>query len=132
MTEADEKLMGIINEKLGFKLRRRVIIKPLEVTKITVEREVPIYLTDENGEYIKDENGIRRYEETEKITEEVESNYRKGIIIKMPYDLKQEELDVLGIKEGDVVMYHYTAGQPFDQVKDSIFMDPYNIIAIYE
>lgn len=132
MTEADQKLMDIIKAKLNFKLRRRMLVKPLDKTMVTIEMEVPVYLKDEDGNFITDENGIKTYDTTEKEKKEVPSNYRKGIVIKMPFDLTEKEIEMLGFGEGDIIMFMEGAAAPFDQVNGSVFLDPWSTVGIYE
>jgi hypothetical protein len=130
INEADQKLIEIIKNALkGFKLRNRVLIKPLPAIMVEVEREMPVFDKDEDGNFILDENGIKKYSKTEIIKEEVQSSYRKGIVLKLPFNINKEEF---GVEEGMTVLYPSQSGLNFDQIKDSVFIDPFNIVGIYE
>lgn len=130
MTEADEKLLNIIKEKINFKLRDRILVKPLAPIMLDMEIEKPIYKLDEDGKEMVDENGFKIYEDTEKVVENVQSQYSKGIIIKLPDNIDTEAF--LGIKEGDTILYPTGSTINFDLIKDSVFLLPFNIVALYD
>lgn len=130
MTEADEKLMAIITDKLSdISFRNRVLIKPLPEIMVTTEIEEPIYEVDENGEFVKGEDGFRVWKDTKKTEKTLPSDYRKGIILALPIGFKSD--DFAGAKAGTTILYPTKAAIKFDQLKDSIFIDPMNIVAIF-
>ncbi len=133
MTATDEKLMSTVSSKLKFRLRDRLLVKPLKPIMVTITQEVPVFDKDEKGEVVKDEHGIPTYSKTEKETKRVPSSYCKGFVLKVPYNLKDangnEQFD---IKVGDTILYPTNNAIPFDQLKDSVFVSPYHVVAIYE
>lgn len=130
MNKADEKLINIIKENLkGIGFRNRILVKPLKETMVTIETEEPVFKKDEKGDFIKDEKGFNVYEKTEKSKKTVPSDYRKGVVLKLPLGFKTEDFG--GLMEGATILYPTKSALPFDHIKDSVFIDPYNIVAIY-
>lgn len=130
MTEADQKLMEIVDKKLNFELRDRLLVKPLKPIMVTIKQDEPVFEENEDGSIKKDENNIPIYNTTKTVTKKVESAYRKGIILMAPFNLKTEDGTLDGMKKGDVILYPNSASISFDQLKDSVFVNPYNVVAI--
>lgn len=103
------------------------LVKPLDPVKIKKEFSKPV----SKGEATKDAEGIEAvdFDEVETEVKEVNSDYRRGIVLKRP--LYYNGSDVIGtsseIKVGDIVLFRDTAGLQFDLLKDSRLLRLYDI-----
>jgi len=131
MTEVDAKMIKIINDKLQMEFRDRLLVKPLKPIKVTIKQEEPVFDKDADGKIIKDENGVPTYSKTETVVKKVDSTYRKGIILKTPYNYNTESNEQIQLKVGDIILYPNSSAIPFDQLKDAVFVNPYNVVARY-
>jgi len=106
------------------------LVKPLDPVKIKKEFSKPV----SNGKATKDAEGIEAvdFDEVETEVKEVNSDYRRGIVLKRP--LYYNGSDVIGtsseIKVGDVVLFRDTAGLQFDLLKDSRLLRLYDIFGL--
>lgn len=121
-----------IANKITFEFRDCFLVKPLEPVKVMKEfTKLP-----ENGTPQKDENGIEAvdYKDEDVKTEvkEVDSDYKKGVVIKIPYDytaqMKDEKYPSMPVKVGDIIVYKF--GTWFDLVKDTQLVRAYDFIGI--
>ena len=103
-------------------------MKPI---KVTIKQEEPVFDKDADGKIIKDENGVPTYSETKTVVKKVDSAYRKGIILKTPYNYNTESNEQIQLKVGDIILYPNSSAIPFDQLKDAVFVNPYNVVARY-
>ena len=106
------------------------LVKPLDPIKVKKEFSTPVDTTIR-----KDENGIEAQDYKEVMTEvkEVDSDYRRGIVLKRPlyYENSDDNSNVyLNIKIGDTVIFRDTAGLRFDLLKDSRLLRQYDILGI--
>ena len=74
---------------------------------------------------------VQDYDEVKTEVKEVDSDYRRGIVLKSPVwypteEMKENEV----INTGDVVLFKDTAGMFFDLVKDSKIIRLYDIVAV--
>lgn len=103
------------------------LVKPLDPIKVTKEFSKPV----SESEAKADENGIeaKDFDKVETEVKEVDSDYRKGVVIKCPtyYD---EPGAKMYANVGDVVIFRDTAGMRFDLVKDSRLLRLYDILGI--
>lgn len=104
------------------------LVKPLEPVKVKKEFSTPVDTTIR-----KDEDGIEAQDFKEVMTEvkEVDSDYRKGVVIKCP-TYYGEEGAKMHAKVGDIVIFRDAAGLRFDLVKDSRLLRLYDILGIEE
>ena len=104
------------------------LVKPLDPVKVKKEFSTPVDTTIR-----KDEDGIEAQDFKEVMTEvkEVDSDYRKGVVIKCP-TYYGEEGAKMHAKVGDVVIFRDAAGLRFDLVKDSRLLRLYDILGIEE
>lgn len=106
--------------KLPIKPVDMVLIKPLEVEKVTKTFRQP----EEKGKIDKKTNApVAEFKE---VTKEVDSLFRKGIVLSLPINSKE-----LPYQVGDTVVYRASLGVDFDMFKDSQLIRMYDIIAIY-
>lgn len=117
-----------IASKIKYDFLDYFLVKPLEPVKVTKTFSKPV----STGTPAKDANGIEAvdFEDVETEVKEVNSDYRRGIVLKRP--LYYNGSDVIGtsqeIKVGDVVIFRDAAGLTFDLLKDSKLLRQYDII----
>lgn len=112
--------------KIPYTFGDMFLVKPLD--KIMVKKEVTI-LPDK--EPVKGEDGVEAVEgEPKTEVQEVESDYSKGIILKVPNSYNAEK-DAIhpGIKPGTIILYKQTRTIPFDLVKTSRLIRAFDIVA---
>lgn len=101
------------------------LVKPLDPIKVTKEFSKPV----SDSAPKKDENGVEAqdFDKVETEVKEVDSDYRKGVVIKCPtyYDEPGAKMHA---QVGDVVIFRETAGLRFDLVKDSRLLRLYDIL----
>ena len=107
------------------------LVKPLDPVKVKKEFSTPVDTTIR-----KDENGIEAQDFKEVMTEvkEVDSDYRRGIVLKRPLYYVAEDNKMLGtqseITVGDIVIFRDTAGLRFDLLKDSRLLRMFDILGV--
>lgn len=103
------------------------LVKPLDPIKVTKEFSKPV----STGTPAKDANDVEAqdFDDVETEVKEVDSDYRKGVVIKCPtyYDEPGAKMHA---NVGDVVVFRDTAGLRFDLVKDSRLLRLYDILGI--
>lgn len=119
-----------VAENIKYNFLDFFLVKPLDPIKVKKEFSTPVDTTVR-----KDEDGIEAQDFKEVATEvkEVDSDYRRGIVLKRPlyYDnLKEEDRGPVEIKVGDTIIFREAAGLRFDLLKDSRLLRQYDIIGI--
>ena len=121
-----------IAKKISFDFRDSFLVKPLDPVKVMKEfTKLP-----EGEAPKKDENGVEAvdYKEEDVKTEikEVDSDYKKGVVIKIPFEyqkqMEDEKYPSMPVKVGDIIVYKY--GVWFDLVKDTQLVRTYDFIGI--
>ena len=103
------------------------LVKPLDPVKVKKEFSKPV----STGTPVEDANGIEAedFDTVETEVKEVDSDFRKGVVIKCP-----TYYDEPGIKMhadvGDVVIFRDAAGLRFDLVKDTRLLRLYDILGV--
>ena len=103
-------------------------MKPLDPIKVKKEFSKPV----STGTPVEDANGVKAedFNDVETEVKEVNSDFRKGVVIKLPnYYEKQDETD-MNIHVGDIVIFRDTAGLRFDLVRDSRLLRLYDLLGI--
>lgn len=124
------QLAESVAEKIQYEFRDKFLVKPLDPIMVKKEFNKPV----PSGESTKDENGIEAvdYDKVETEVKEVESDFKKGVVLKVPYTyssrVKDEKYPEMDIKIGDIIVYTY--GRWFDILKDTQVVDTYNVVAI--
>lgn len=117
-----------VAERIPYSFFDFFLVKPLEPIKVKKEFSKPV----SNGTS-KDENGIEAedFDKVETEVKEVDSDYRRGVVIKCPtyYDEPDAKIQA---NVGDVVIFRDTAGLRFDLVKDSRLLRLYDILGTVE
>jgi len=116
-----DELTTKVADSIKYTMLKDVLIKPLESIMVTKQFEVPVVKDDTKP----NEDGSLDYNKTELQTKEVESNFRSGIILKLPENLGDVKLVV-----GQTVVYPRKFAIDFDLLKDSKLVKAYDIVAI--
>lgn len=128
------QLAQSVSEKIPYDFTEFILVKPLD--KIMVKKEVTEL---PNTKPVKDTDGVEAIEgEPKTEVKEVESDFSKGIIIKLPisYTLQLESEKASDRRYmphfniGDVVVYRTMAAKSFDLLKDSKMIKTYDVVAI--
>jgi hypothetical protein len=103
------------------------MVKPLDPIKVKKEVTKPV----SDSTPTKDENGVEAqdFDKVETEVQEVDSDYRKGVVIKCPtyYDEPNAKMYA---NVGDIVIFRDTAGLRFDLVKDTRLLRLYDILGL--
>jgi hypothetical protein len=116
-----------ISEKIKYSFFDYFLVKPLEPVKVKKEFSKPV----STGTPVEDANGVKaqNFDNVETEVKEVDSDYRKGVVIKCPtyYDEPGAKMHV---KIGDIVIFRDAAGLRFDLIKDSRLLRLYEILGV--
>jgi hypothetical protein len=120
-----------VAEKIKYDFYEFFLVKPLDPIKVKKEVSKPVA----KGSPKTDKDGIEAqdFDEVETEVVEVNSDYRKGVVIKTPLFYKMEDTKdkaLVKANPGDIVLFREAAGLRFDLVKDSRLLRMYDIIGI--
>lgn len=120
-----------VAEKIRYDFYDYFLVKPLDPIKVKKEVSKPVA----TGDPKKDKDGIEAqdFDKVETEVVEVNSDYRKGVVIKRPLLYDNEETKdkaVVKAEVGDIVLFRDAAGLRFDLVKDSRLLRMYDILGI--
>ena len=121
-----------ISSKIEYEFRNMFLVKPLDPVKVKKEFSKPVAKDDTAK---KDENEIEAvdYDQVETEVKEVDSDYRTGVVLKVPFDSKNrmtsKDFPEMEINIGDTVVYKDNRGVWFDLLKDTQLIGAYDIIA---
>lgn len=123
-----------VSEKIPYNFREHFLVKELEPVKVKKEFNIPIPKSEKPK---KDENGVSavEYDDVKTEVKEVDSDYRLGVVIKLPYNYtnnQDETRPPFQINIGDVLVYTARYGREFDLIKGSALINTYDIIGIKE
>lgn len=127
------QLVEDIAKKISYEFSKDFLVKPLEPIMVKKEFDKPV-ATDNTPK--EDENGVEAvdYDKVETEVKEVESDFRKGVVIKIPFEYQQSIADdkysSMPIEPGNIVIYPARAGKWFDLLKDTQLVRFYDIVGI--
>lgn len=127
------KIAESVSEHINFETLRSFLVKPLDPIMVEKEFSTP---KPANDVPTKDENGVEAtdYAEVETEVKKVESDYRRGVVLKVPVEyqraMNDEKFPATPINVGNIVIYRENTARWFDQLKDSQIIDSYSIFAI--
>ena len=123
------QLAESVAEKIQYEFTDAFLVKLLDVTKVKKEFSKPVSDTEKAS---KDKNGVEAvdYEKVETEVKEVESDFRKAVVIKIPSSYKNMKDRPYDINVGDVVLIKDRRGEYFDLLKDSKLIYYFDIVAI--
>ena len=120
-----------ISSKIEYEFRNMFLVKPLDPVKVKKEFSKPVAKDDTAK---KDDNDIEAvdYDQVETEVKEVDSDYRKGVVLKVPFDSKNRmssnDFPEMEVNVGDTVVYRENRGTWFDLLKDTQLVGAYDII----
>ena len=119
-----------VASKIKYQFLDYFLIKPLDPIKVKKEFSKPV-----DTKLSKDEDGIEAqdFDKVETEVKEVDSDYRKGIVLKCPLYYENSDDDAKKyqyIKIGDTIIFREAAGLRFDLLKDSRLIRQYDILGI--
>lgn len=122
-----------VSNKIPYEFTDCFLVKPLDAIKVTKEFSKPV----SDKEPVKDKNGIEAvdYDKVETEIKEVDSDFRKGVVLKVPYSHSAAANDP-GIKYmqvinvGDTIIFKEHPVYYFDLLKDTRLIRYYDIVAI--
>ena len=119
-----------VSDKIKFSFLDYFLVKPLDPIKVTKEFSKPV----STGTPVKDANGVEAqdFDNVETEVKEVNSDYRRGIVLKRPlyYEVEDSKNTFIPINIGDVVIFRDAAGLSFDLLKDSKLLRQYDILGV--
>lgn len=125
-------LANDVSEKIRYDFLDSFLVKPLDAVKVKKEFSKPV----EKSQAKTDDNGIEAvdYDEVQTEVKEVDSDYRKGIVLKVPMSygaqVNDEKYQLQKIEIGDVIVFRERNYVGFDLVKDTRLVRYYEIVAI--
>ena len=121
------ELAKSVGDKIKYNFFDYFLVKPLDPIKVKKEFSKPV----STGTPVEDANGVKAedFDNVETEVKEVNSDYRKGVVIKCPtyYDEPGAKMHA---NVGDIVIFRDTAGFRFDLIKDSRLLRLYDILGV--
>ena len=119
-----------VSSKIKYSFMDFFLVKPLDPIKVKKEFSKPV----STGTPVKDANGVEAqdFDNVETEVKEVNSDYRRGIVLKRPlyYEVEDSKNTFIPINIGDVVIFRDAAGLSFDLLKDSKLLRQYDILGV--
>ena len=119
-----------VSEQIKYQFLDFFLVKPLDPIKVKKEFSKPV----STGTPVKDANGVEAqdFDNVETEVKEVNSDYRRGIVLKRPiyYESEDSKNTFIPINIGDVVIFRDAAGLSFDLLKDSKLLRQYDILGV--
>lgn len=117
-----------VSSKIEYNFLDNFLVKQLDPIKVKKEFSKPV---SDNKPSV-DKNGIKAvdYDKIETEVKETDSDFRKGIIIKIPMSYERMETKPYDFKIGDVILFKDSRAGYFDLLKDSRLLNYYDIVAI--
>ena len=117
-----------VSSKIEYSFLDNFLVKQLDPIKVKKEFSKPVSDNKPNV----DKNGIKAvdYDKIETEVKETDSDFRKGVIIKIPMSYERMETKPYDFKIGDVILFKDSRAGYFDLLKDSRLLNYYDIVAI--
>lgn len=117
-----------VSSKIEYNFLDNFLVKQLDPIKVKKEFSKPVSDNKPNV----DKNGIKAvdYDKIETEVKETDSDFRKGVIIKIPMSYERMETKPYDFKIGDVILFKDSRAGYFDLLKDSRLLNYYDIVAI--
>lgn len=117
-----------VSSKIEYNFLDNFLVKQLDPIKVKKEFSKPV---SDNKPSV-DKNGIKAvdYDKIETEVKETDSDFRKGVIIKIPMSYERMETKPYDFKIGDVILFKDSRAGYFDLLKDSRLLNYYDIVAI--
>lgn len=129
--KVDQKAVAqTVSEGIHYTFLDNFLVKLCEPIMVKKEFNTPV----EKSETDDDGMTVKEYDDVATEVKEVESDYKKGIVLKVPTKYQEwindEKIFAHPIKVGDTIIFRSGAVTYFDLFKDSVMVAPYNIIAV--
>lgn len=119
-----------LSEQIKYQFLDFFLVKPLDPVKVKKEFSKPV----STGTPVKDANGVEAqdFDNVETEVKEVNSDYRRGVVLKRPlyYETEDSNRTLISINIGDVVIFRDASGLSFDLLKDSKLLRQYDILGV--
>ena len=119
-----------VSEQIKYQFLDFFLVKPLDPVKVKKEFSKPV----STGTPVKDANGVEAqdFDNVETEVKEVNSDYRRGVVLKRPlyYEVEDSKNTFIPINIGDIVIFRDAAGLSFDLLKDSKLLRQYDILGV--
>jgi hypothetical protein len=119
-----------LSEQIKYQFLDFFLVKPLDPVKVKKEFSKPV----STGTPVKDANGVEAqdFDNVETEVKEVNSDYRRGVVLKRPlyYEVEDSKNTFIPINIGDIVIFRDAAGLSFDLLKDSKLLRQYDILGV--
>ena len=128
LTTDQTPLAESVSLKIEYNFLDNFLVKQLDPIKVKKEFSKPV---SDNKPSV-DKNGIKAvdYDKIETEVKETDSDFRKGVIIKIPMSYERMETKPYDFKIGDVILFKDSRAGYFDLLKDSRLLNYYDIVAI--
>ena len=119
-----------VSDQIHFEFKRDFLVKPLDPIKVKKEFSKPA----PNGEATTDKNDVTAvdYDSVETEVKEVDSDYREGVVLKVPFEYSaikdNDSFPSMKIMVGDVIVFRARSLNYFDLLKDTVLVSSYDII----
>lgn len=128
------QLAESVAAKIDYEFADYFLVKPLEPVMVKKEISSPVGGEAASPTKVEDEIKAVDYKEVKTEVKEVESDFRKAVILKMPISYNNqvkndEKYPALDLHVGDVVVFRSYAGNWFDLIKDTRLIRLYDIVA---
>ena len=119
-----------LSEQIKYQFLDFFLVKPLDPVKVKKEFSKPV----STGTPVKDANGVEAqdFDNVETEVKEVNSDYRRGVVLKRPlyYETEDSNRTLISINIGDIVIFRDASGLSFDLLKDSKLLRQYDILGV--
>jgi len=128
------QLAESVSSSINYEPKDMFLVKPLDKIKVMKEFSTPV-VNDTTEEPTENEDGVKAsdYDTVATETKEVDSDYRKAIVLKVPFSyasqINDPKFPTMSIVVGDTIVYRDGAGRWFDLLKDSQFVSVYDVVA---
>ena len=128
------QLAESVSSSINYEPKDMFLVKPLDKIKVMKEFSTPV-VNDTTEEPTENEDGVKAvdYDTVATETKEVDSDYRKAIVLKVPFSyasqINDPKFPTMSIVVGDTIVYRDGAGRWFDLLKDSQFVSAYDRVA---
>ena len=128
------QLAESVSSNIKYELKDMFLVKPLDKIKVMKEFSTPV-VKDTTEEPTENEDGVKAldYDTVATETKEVDSDYRKAIVLKVPFtyskQINEPKFPAMPIYVGDTIVYRDNSGRWFDLLKDSQLVSAYDVVA---
>lgn len=119
-----KKLAEDIAAKIDYDFTDLFLVKKLDPIKVKKEFSKPIPAKKQKDDEIID------YDKVETEVKEADSDYCKGVVVKVPLTYTADPNRRENIQVGDVIVFKPGLAQTFDWLKDSVLISRFGITAI--